>query len=635
MVQSRWALVVIFVMGIPASAQALYPFESWGLGITGPAFLNLPYHPRALAMGEAYVAAADDLGALDFNPAGLTRLYAGMLRLQHREWNQQIRAEELAFGFPAGPMGFGGSFAYGYYEKGGVANVVDSTGAKVGSFTPYNLLGRLAAAFSIKKNLAFGVQWKYTEEVFNLRSSDPALGDRKLRTKGYMFDWGLQGGAPSIGLMFGFSWSNLGPGYAGANLPEIIRLGGSYRPKATVFKDNPMTLSAQFEWPLARPPSARLGFEWTLARALSFRAGYVYPRFQRILKDGKAFVWERFRFGFGIGDEYFKLDYAYMPDDLLGASHLASITFAFGSSKPKPTPTPIPTPIPTPAMIEEKPEATLAEIPPGTRPVITTTLAGNRRITLEWEPAFDGKISGFLANVTFPGGKTKRFPASPLQKNRMVLGGLVNERAYVISILIAYDAVHEGPPSEPVTLVPMNILDESEEVLFADLRPTDLTGTIRGERMIITWKKPRDKRVAGTYLEMRQGKQGSYRRISPLIPSKTSLVALKVKGGSDFPAGKYYFRLIHSDGIVGEGESLSRPSVAVILTKRQKIRVPEAQPSETPEALEDSETLDESETINESSAADEEGADDSDFEEDSFEGSGDPLAGEEEIGGQL
>lgn len=635
MVQSRWALVVIFVMGIPASAQALYPFESWGLGITGPAFLNLPYHPRALAMGEAYVAAADDLGALDFNPAGLTRLYAGMLRLQHREWNQQIRAEELAFGFPAGPMGFGGSFAYGYYEKGGVANVVDSTGAKVGSFTPYNLLGRLAAAFSIKKNLAFGVQWKYTEEVFNLRSSDPALGDRKLRTKGYMFDWGLQGGAPSIGLMFGFSWSNLGPGYAGANLPEIIRLGGAYKPKSTFFTENPMTLSYEFKWPLAQPPVSSFGFEWSMARALSLRWGYVYPMYQNLLNNGEGLAWERWRFGIGIGDEYFKLDYAYMPDDLLGASHLASITFAFGSSKPKPTPTPIPTPIPTPAMIEEKPEATLAEIPPGTRPVITTTLAGNRRITLEWEPAFDGKISGFLANVTFPGGKTKRFPASPLQKNRMVLGGLVNERAYVISILIAYDAVHEGPPSEPVTLVPMNILDESEEVLFADLRPTDLTGTIRRERMIITWKKPRDKRVAGTYLEMRQGKQGSYRRISPLIPSKTSLVALKVKGGSDFPAGKYYFRLIHSDGIVGEGESLSRPSVAVILTKRQKIRVPEAQPSETPEALEDSETLDESETINESSAADEEGADDSDFEEDSFEGSGDPLAGEEEIGGQL
>ena len=166
--------------------------------------LAIPSHARSLAMGEAFVAAADDLGSLEANPAGLSHLYAGMLKLQHREWFQDIRTDQISFGGLAGPIAFGGGVGYTYIEDDGVAEIVDNTGAILGKFTPYNWQIGLAAAYGWKGFVAGGFQVRYFEEDFNLRFDDPSFSkDYRLKSRATVLDFGLQGGYPKIGLSFG------------------------------------------------------------------------------------------------------------------------------------------------------------------------------------------------------------------------------------------------------------------------------------------------------------------------------------------------------------------------------------------------------------------------------------------------
>lgn len=52
-----------------------------GPGTTGAVELKIPVGPRAIAMGEAFVAVANDANAIYWNPAGLMQLGGPTLRL--------------------------------------------------------------------------------------------------------------------------------------------------------------------------------------------------------------------------------------------------------------------------------------------------------------------------------------------------------------------------------------------------------------------------------------------------------------------------------------------------------------------------------------------------------------------------
>src|SRR5579872_2349212 len=73
------ALLLVVLPALPATAD----FSSTANGTTTADFLNLGVGARAVAMGGAYVAAADDATALYWNPACLTVLRGGSISLMH------------------------------------------------------------------------------------------------------------------------------------------------------------------------------------------------------------------------------------------------------------------------------------------------------------------------------------------------------------------------------------------------------------------------------------------------------------------------------------------------------------------------------------------------------------------------
>lgn len=81
---------------------------------TGANFLKFGIGARACAMGEAYVALADDVNAVYWNPAGLAYANGTQLSMSHVEYLETIRHENvgLSFKVPGGVLGISGTYLW-------------------------------------------------------------------------------------------------------------------------------------------------------------------------------------------------------------------------------------------------------------------------------------------------------------------------------------------------------------------------------------------------------------------------------------------------------------------------------------------------------------------------------------------
>ena len=67
---SAWIVVLALAVAINAHAQTVTK-----VGTTAGKFLSIPVGARALGMGGAFVAVANDVSAMYWNPAGIAGVY--------------------------------------------------------------------------------------------------------------------------------------------------------------------------------------------------------------------------------------------------------------------------------------------------------------------------------------------------------------------------------------------------------------------------------------------------------------------------------------------------------------------------------------------------------------------------------
>ena len=294
-------LLIIFLSSIVIFAQSA--------GNSGLAFLKFGFGARNIAMGDAGVAASNDLSAMYYNPSRLVSTEMNEVMFMHNEWIQDVRSEVGGIKWNM----FNLPWAVGFnVTTVSDIEVREKPGEPISKFNANYFFGSLSSGFTVINDLDFGVTIKYLYEgLLNNESS------------GYGFDFGLNYFTPVEGLTASAVVKNIGTmselRVEKTKLPSEFRLGGAYNFGFSTAKLD-FILAAEFQKYLETDDihingGGEIIYNQTFAARVGYQSGYEARNFT----GGIGIMWGNLR-----------LDYAYMPFSLgLGNANLFSIQFKF------------------------------------------------------------------------------------------------------------------------------------------------------------------------------------------------------------------------------------------------------------------------------------------------------------------
>lgn len=305
---------------LPAASATAANFSAAARGTTTAEFLSLGVGARAVGMGQAYGAVADEATALYWNPAALTRVPGRSATLMHATY---LDSSYFDYGAYAQSLGKRGAFGAGFqYFSAGKITQTDATGTDIGSFTPYDLAVSAGYAYKLQdiefmpdfNGFALGMSVKLIQSRI-LATAQTAAVDVGLLTPAY-WDGRLRASLTATNLGGQMKFEQIAE-----PLPATGRLGSALKLTPA------WLLSADAVFPRNDGIFAALGTEYALASAgpwrLSGRAGYNTKTATGI--TGLTGV----ALGFGIGKNKTSFDYAFVPFGGLGQAHRLSYTYNF------------------------------------------------------------------------------------------------------------------------------------------------------------------------------------------------------------------------------------------------------------------------------------------------------------------
>ena len=154
----KFLIVIIAAAGI-LSAQTK-------TGSTAAPFLNIGIGPRAAAMGGAFVATANDVTALYWNPAGASRAEFSSALFTHSTWFADIN-----YNWAGAMLNMGGSGTLGltfmYLDYGDMEVTTlrepDGTGEM---FNPKDMAFGLSYAYNLTDRFSVGLSVKYIKSEY-------------------------------------------------------------------------------------------------------------------------------------------------------------------------------------------------------------------------------------------------------------------------------------------------------------------------------------------------------------------------------------------------------------------------------------------------------------------------------------
>ena len=154
----RYSLI-FFLWWLAASCFA----ASSGTGTTAGSFLKILDGARPAALGDAFIAVADDNNGIYWNPAGLTQINRPALSSIYGSWLTGINFASLSYISPLNRFSYGLSF--GYVNYGEIAETtLDQPGGTGRSFTPSDYVLYSSLAYKLTPALSVGLNAKYLTE---------------------------------------------------------------------------------------------------------------------------------------------------------------------------------------------------------------------------------------------------------------------------------------------------------------------------------------------------------------------------------------------------------------------------------------------------------------------------------------
>ncbi len=295
-------------------------FAQGGPGSTAAVELKIPVGPRAIAMGDAFVAVANDANAVYWNPAGLMQLGGTHFTAQYDLFIETVQYSYFAIGTK-----LGNDAAFGASAKvlgTGTDPATDGGGNIIPGSVGENYFDvDLAGAYRLSYYFDIGLVAKYISKSLASVSNASDIA----------FDFGLMYRSPVPHLTAGLDVQNLGPGMkfdqVSDPLPLNFKVGLAYR----LFDDN-FTLAYDMNFPNDNAIMVNLGGEYWYQDTLVGRFGY---EFQGSLDQNQLGVGGLAGLTLGAGvkipafSNYVGIDYAWQNLGVLGPNHHFALDFYF------------------------------------------------------------------------------------------------------------------------------------------------------------------------------------------------------------------------------------------------------------------------------------------------------------------
>jgi hypothetical protein len=309
---------------------AVPPLRAAGSGTSAATFLNLGFGARPLGLAEAYVAMANDVSALHYNPAGLAYPQAPAvsesgayeLLFTHTLFVQGIVLDQL--GLVRRPWGL----SLTNLRIGGIEARTTETVDPEGKFGAADIA--LGLSYGRKAgDVGLGATAKLIRQTIGGRSANA-----------YAVDLGALRRFENQPLSIGAALTNMGTKIR--FIEEAAPLPLAFRTAVTYGMTNsfPHALSLQIDYPRDSGPVVRLGAEYRGFGPFALRAGYrTFSGGQRDAVLGKTLGSTASGFaefyglfmGMGLQTRLGDIDYAIMPYGELGLAHRLSLGMRFGA----------------------------------------------------------------------------------------------------------------------------------------------------------------------------------------------------------------------------------------------------------------------------------------------------------------
>ncbi len=319
-------IIILLTTFIDIKAQLFPILGGQRAGISTAQFLKIGVGSRSSAMGDAFVAIANDASALYWNPAGLVQFNEDQVIFSRNKWVADINHDFI-----------GAVYHLDETNTFGVAlTSLSMDQMKVTTeFAPFGTgeyfsFGDIALAVTYSRKMtdqfSFGGTVRYIEETLD-----------KLKMRGVMIDLGTyywtglgttrfavtvsnfgnqlapDGKVVLIGKREKSDWQSFSP-------PTIFRIGFAFEPYQS--EDNRITTSIQLNHPNDNSENVSTGFEYSWKDIAYLRGGYLFNVDE-----------QNFSFGFGvhipISIAYCSVDYSYSNFTKLGNAQRFSIILGF------------------------------------------------------------------------------------------------------------------------------------------------------------------------------------------------------------------------------------------------------------------------------------------------------------------
>jgi flagellar motor protein MotB len=313
------AFILIMLYAATGFSEPMY------IGTTANNYLKILAPAKPAALGEAYVALADDVDSLFYNPAGAGRAMAAEISFTHISWFQQVNYENIDLLLP---FSFGNIAISlnGLYLLDPMKNTTAIPAAPYYAinydFSPFSILGGVSYARGFTDTLFVGASVK----VMNYTIDPQAANGSAIS---FIADFGIIYDMPFLpGLCAGLTFKNIGPPTMFGNMSELqpidIRAGLGYGGPFLI-KDVDLSLEADGEYITDNDINYFLGASVTLFNVITLRGGY---------KGGTI---NQPTLGVGVNLARFRLDYAFVPytEEDLGMTHRVTLSYGFGAPSAK------------------------------------------------------------------------------------------------------------------------------------------------------------------------------------------------------------------------------------------------------------------------------------------------------------